>query len=145
MQDLPHNYAVTASARADGNVDLTSPGLTPIESAPPVEFGGPGDCWSPETLLVAAVADCFILTFNAIARASKMDWLSLTCDVEGILDRVDNITQFIEFRMRAVLDAPQGTDENKAVRILEKSERACLITNSLKSETHFDAEVRIVQ
>lgn len=145
MQNLPHHYAVAATASAEGNVELTSPGLTPIESAPPVEFGGPGDCWSPETLLVAAVADCFILTFNAIARASKMDWLSLTCDVEGILDRADNITQFTEFRLRAVLDAPRGTDDNKAVRILEKSERACLITNSLKSETHLDTEVRIVQ
>ena len=145
MQNLPHHYAVAASASAEDDVDLTSPGLSPIDSAPPAEFGGPGDRWSPETLLVAAVADCFILTFKAIARASKMDWVSLSCDADGILDRVDNVTQFIEFRLRAVLDAPEGTDERKAMRLLEKSERDCLITNSLKSETHFDAEVRIAE
>ena len=145
MQNLPHHYAVAATTSSEGNVDLTSPGLTRIDSAPPAEFGGPGHHWSPETLLVAAVADCFILTFKAIARASKLDWESLSCDVDGVLDRVDNVTQFKEFRLRVVLDAPQGTDEQKAMRLLEKSESACLITNSLKSETHLDAEVRIVE
>ncbi len=145
MQNLPHHYLVVARAGSEGNVDLTSPGLARIDSAPPAEFGGPGDRWSPETLLVAAVADCFILTFKAIARASKLDWVSLNCDVDGVLDRVDKLALFTEFRLRVVLDVPQVTDEQKAMRLLEKSERTCLITNSLKSETHLDAEVRIVE
>jgi organic hydroperoxide reductase OsmC/OhrA len=144
MQNLPHHYSVAATASTEGNVGLTSPGLARIDSAPPSEFGGPGDRWSPETLLVAAVADCFTLTFKAIARASKMDWVSLNCKVDGVLDRVDKLTQFTEFRLRVVLDVPQRTDEQKAMRLLEKSERSCLITNSLKSETHLNAEVRIV-
>jgi len=145
MQKLPHRYMVAATANSEGNVDLTSPGLAGIESAPPAEFGGPGDRWSPETLLVAAVADCFILTFKAITQASKMGWVSLSCEVDGILERADNVTQFTEFRLRVVLDAPQGIDEQKAMRLLEKSENACLITNSLKAETHLDAEVRIAE
>jgi len=145
MKDLPHHYEVAATTSTKGNVDLTSPGLSCIDSAPPAEFGGPGDRWSPETLLVAAVADCFILTFRAIARASKLDWVSLSCDVDGILDRVDNVTRFTEFRLRAVLDAPPGTDERKALRLLEKSERSCLITNSLTAENHLDAELRTVE
>ncbi len=145
MKNLPHHYAVAATASTEGNVDLTSPGLTHIDSAPPAEFGGPGDRWSPETLLVAAVADCFILTFRAITRASKLDWVSLSCDVDGVLDRVDNVARFTEFRLRVVLDAPPGTDEQKALRLLEKSERSCLITNSLTAENHLDAEVRIAE
>ena len=145
MQKLPHQYSVAAAANADGNVDLTSAGLPPLESAPPAEFGGPGDRWSPETLLVAAVADCFVLTFKAIARASKLDWLSISCNVDGVLDRADNTTQFTEFKLQVVLDAPQGTDVAKATRILEKSEDACLITNSLKATSHLDAEVRIAE
>jgi len=145
MQNLPHHYAVAAAGSATGNVDLTSPGLTRIESAPPAEFGGPGDLWSPETLLVAAVADCFILTFRAIARASKLDWVALNCDVEGVLDRVDNVTRFSEFKLCAVLDVPPGTDEQKAQRLLEKSEHACLITNSMSAESHLVTEVRVAE
>ena len=143
MQNLPHHYSVAATASPEENVDLTSPGLARIDSAPPAEFGGPGDRWSPETLLVAAVADCFLLTFKAIARGSKLDWISLSCDVDGILDRVNNVTQFTVVKLRAGRETPQGTDEQKALRLLEKSEHSCLITNSLNSETHLDAEVRI--
>ena len=56
MQNLPHSYVVSANARVTGNVDLRSPGLAAIESAAPAAFGGPGDRWSPETLLAAALA-----------------------------------------------------------------------------------------
>lgn len=141
MQQLPHHYSVSATADTDTNVALTSAGLAQIDSAPPAEFGGPGDLWSPESLLVASVADCFILSFRAIARASKLDWISLRCDVEGVLDRVDNLNQFISFTESVVLEVSAGTDEKKAMRILEKAETACLITNSLKAETHLKAEV----
>ena len=143
MQDYPHHYVVGASATAEGNVELTSDGLAALESAPPAEFGGPGDQWSPETLLAAAVADCFILSFRAIARASKFDWISLSCHVDAILDRVDKITRFTEFRETVVLEIPAGGDENKAMRLLERAEHVCLITNSLSGETHLDATVKI--
>ena len=143
MQNFPHHYSVTAAATSEADVELTSPGLAAIDSAPPAEFGGPGDRWSPESLLVAAVADCFILSFRAIARASKLEWDSLSCDAEGTLDRVDRVNQFTEFQLRVVLDCPQGTSEEKAMRLLEKAEEICLITNSLRSEAHLTAEVRI--
>lgn len=142
MQDLPHRYSVSARSATDGNVELTTKGTASIESAAPAEFGGPGDRWSPETLLVAAVADCFILTFKAIARASKFDWASLACDVEGVLDRVDGAMQFTEFTLHVILEAPAGTDEPKAMRLLEKSEHNCLITRSLKSSTKLRAEIK---
>ncbi len=143
MQDLPHHYQVTAQAASGSNVELTSPGLVALDSAAPAEFGGPGDRWSPETLLVAAVADCFILSFKAIARASKLDWTSLSCEVEGVLERVERITQFTEFNLKVTLDAPAGTDERRAMLLLEKAEKSCLVTNSMKSACHLDARVTI--
>ena len=145
MQNLPHNYSVAAVARCEGNVEITSPGLERIDSAPPAEFGGPGDVWSPETFLVAAVADCFVLTFRAIARASKLEWVSLRCDADGILDRDEQVTRFTDFRLRTVLEVPEGCDIQKATRILEKAEQSCLITNSLSSVTHLEADVQIAR
>jgi peroxiredoxin-like protein len=144
MQNLPHLYSVAATSGIEGHVDLTSAGLVGLESAAPAEFGGPGDRWSPETLLVAAVADCFILTFKAIARASTFEWLSLRCHVEGVLDRVDSVTRFTKFELRAQLEVPPGTSEEKATQLLEKSEHSCLITNSLRAEISLDVVIRIV-
>ena len=50
MQDLPHLYSVAATAAAEGEVELAAAALEPIRSAPPAEFGGPGDRWSPEEI-----------------------------------------------------------------------------------------------
>lgn len=143
MHAFPHHYAVSAAAQTEGTVAVSSPGLATLESAPPAEFGGPGDRWSPETFLVAAVADCFILSFRAIARASKLDWVSIRCDVDGVLDRPERAIGFTEFHLDVVLDVPAGTDEGKARRLMEKAEITCLITNSLRSDTHLSAEVRV--
>ncbi len=144
MQDLPHHYHVAATAAPTGSIDLTSPKLPAIDSAPPAEYGGPGDLWSPETLLVAAVADCFVLTFRAIARASKLEWASLNCTAEGTLDRVDGTTKFTNFVLKVGLTVPATVTEEKARRILEKSEAGCLITNSLSGPVHLDITVNWV-
>ena len=141
MHDLPHHYKVAATAGFDTDVSLTGDRLEAIASAPPEEFGGPGDKWSPETLLVAAVADCFILTFRAIARASEIPWISLKCDVEGILDRPERTTRFTDFVVHATLEVPADVDEKRAHWALEKAERGCLVTNSLSSNTHLEATV----
>ena len=144
MQDFPHHYKVAATAADTGNVELSSDGVASITSAPPAEFGGPGDQWSPESLLVAAVADCFVLSFRAIARASKLDWSSLSCNVVGTLDRVERKPQFTAFEVTAELTAPAGTDEAKAQLLLQKAEDACLITNSLIADSHLNATVRLL-
>jgi peroxiredoxin-like protein len=141
MQDLPHHYKVNASSEIDGNVALKADDLPQIITAPPAEFGGPGDQWSPETLLVGAIADCFVLTFRAIAKASKLDWNNLECSAEGVLDRVDKVTRFTTVKVTARLTVPAGTDADKAQRLMEKSEAVCLVTRSLLAEAHLDAEV----
>jgi organic hydroperoxide reductase OsmC/OhrA len=141
MHDFPHRYHVSAATETAGNVVLSSSGIPDLVSNAPAEFDGPGDRWSPETLLVAAVADCFILSFRAIARASRFDWESLTCGVDGTLDRIDRVTQFTKFDVTAELRVPAGSDESKAMRLLEKAEQACLITNSLKAGSHLETRI----
>jgi peroxiredoxin-like protein len=141
MQDLPHHYLVSASAETEGHVTLKADDLPQLVTAPPAEFGGPGDQWSPETLLVGAIADCFILTFRAIARASKLEWTNLECSAEGVLERVERVTRFTTITVRASLSVPAGTDAEKARLLLEKSEAACLVTRSLLAEAHLEAEV----
>ena len=143
MLALPHRYRVKGAGRVTGDVELTADRLTMLQSASPAEFDGPGDRWSPETLLVGAVADCFILTFRAVANASKLSWLSLDCDVTGTLDRVDRLTQFTHFDMTAQLMVPAGADAAAARHALEKAERNCLISSSLKAAVVLDARVQV--
>ena len=94
-------------------------------------------------MLVGAVANCFILSFRAIARASKFAWTSLRCDVDGVLDRPEKATYFTAFNIHTVLNVPEGTNVEMAERLLEKAEKICLITASLKSDTVRTTEIRV--
>lgn len=145
MQALPHRYRVKAAGNVIGGVELTAAGLPPLHSASPPEFDGPGDQWSPESLLVGAVADCFILTFRAVAAASQLPWIALDCDVVGTLDRVDRVMQFTRFELKARLLVPPDVDIAGAQLLLERAERNCLISSSLKASTVLDAAVAIAQ
>lgn len=141
MHPLPHHYIVSAAASAVGRVRLESPGLPSLESDPPAEFGGPGDRWSPETLLTAALVDCFVLSFRAVAAASRLDWTHLECRAEGTLDRIERVTQFTAFTVHARLSLPPGADQERARKLLEKAEQVCLISSSLKASKHLEIEI----
>jgi organic hydroperoxide reductase OsmC/OhrA len=143
MHAFPHRYEVTARTTATGDVELSAEGLPTLASQAPAQFDGPGDRWSPETLLAGAVGDCVILTFRAVARLSNVPWTSLACTVTGTLDRVDHVTQFTAFAIRARLTVPPGADLERARRALEKAKQNCLISNSLKGECHLTAEIEV--
>jgi organic hydroperoxide reductase OsmC/OhrA len=143
MQAFPHAYTVTAVGFADGDVEVSTDRVEGLRSASPAEFGGPGDRWSPETLLVGALGDCLVLTFRAIARASTLRWTSLRCRVTGTLDRIDNVTQFTAFTIHARLDVPAGTDPERARRVLDKAEQNCLVACSLKAPIRLLAAIEV--
>lgn len=144
MHPYPHTYLVEASASPTGDLTVSSPRLPDLAVAPPQEFDGPGDRWSPETLLCAAVANCFILTFRAHARASKFEWTALQCRTEAVLENVGGVAQFTRFTTHATLKIPAGADAAKARSLLQRAEDRCLVTNSLKGERHLDATVETV-
>ncbi|MFI5177550.1 MAG: OsmC family protein [Vicinamibacterales bacterium] len=143
MHPFPHFYTVTSTTGPEGDVVLNSPGVPALPTATPVEFDGPGDRWSPESLLVAAVADCFLLTFRGIAKASKMPWTSVSCEVVGRLERVERITKFTDIVVRARLRLPPQANEEQAERILVRAEETCLITRSLTATTHLETAIEI--
>jgi len=131
MQDYPHHYRAGATGSSAGVVTTTSPGLADLQVQAPPEFDGPGGFWSPETLLVSTVANCFILTFRAVARGARFDWNEIDCEVTGVLERVDRVTQFTGYHLDVTIRLPAGADADKAVRLAEKSVAVCLVTNSL--------------
>ena len=141
MKNFPHRYQVLATERPTDDFELIADGLPPLVAAPPAEFDGPGDQWSPETMLVGALTACFILTFRTIARALRVAWTAVTCEVDGRLERVDKVTQFTRFDVHVRLRVPATTDVAQARRAVERSERQCLISNSLRAA--FDMRIDI--
>jgi len=141
MQPLPHHYTAAATATAEGAAVISSETLPRLATAPPAAFDGPGDQWSPEHLLLASVAGCFVLSFRAIARASRFEWRKLSCEAEGILERVERRTVFTQFVVRPSLHVPEGADQAMARKLLEKAEDTCFITNSLRAPCRLETEI----
>lgn len=134
MHPFPHRYHVQAQGSASGSVLVTSPDAPALDTHAPPEFDGPPGYWSPESLLVASVADCYILSFRAVARASKLEWSSLDVEVEGVLDRVEGVTRFVAFTVKPRLSIASPERETLARTVLDKAKRTCLVTNSLTAE-----------
>jgi peroxiredoxin-like protein len=143
VQPHPHHYRVHARTGSNGSVFVESDGVPVLRTAPPIEYDGPGDQWSPEGLLVAAAADCFLLTFRAVAAASKFAWRRLECDAEGVLDRREGVVRFTGMHLTARLLIPAGGDIERAKHLLEKAESSCLVTRSLALEPTLTTTVAV--
>jgi peroxiredoxin-like protein len=141
MKPLPHRYDVRLTGGPRGHATLSVAGVPDLRSAPPLDFDGPGDAWSPEHLLLAAVETCFLFTLRAIAQASKLDFTSLELSSEGTVDRADGVTRFTEIVLRPRLTIPPGSDASRALRVMEKSEKTCLVSASLSTPIRLEPEV----
>lgn len=143
--DNAHNYEVNLKWSYERLGELSSPVLTDtVEVATPPEFPkGMEGIWSPEHLFVASVSSCLMTTFLAIAEFSKLDYESIDIKATGTLEKVDGTFMMSEILLEPEVVLPEGGNAEKAERILQKSEAACLITNSIKTSVHMKPTVRV--
>jgi len=113
--------------------DLCSPVLPCLHVDAPPEFKGHEGSWTPEHLFVGAVNSCFMTTFLAIAENSKLDFVSFKAG--GFM-----ITEIV---LHPTLTITRARDAERASRILEKAEKHCLISNSIKAEIKLQPEITV--
>ncbi len=143
MHPFPHHYNVSVSIRPGEAAKLRTAALTEIESAPPIEFDGSGDRWSPEGLFTAVVADCIVLNFQGIAANSKFAWTSLEGTTHGVLDRVEGKMRFTRLDTHIALTIPASANPARARLLLEKAEASCPVSNSLNCEKHLTMDIQV--
>ncbi|HET9834156.1 MAG TPA: OsmC family protein [Vicinamibacterales bacterium] len=141
MKPLPHRYDVQLKGGPTGYAHLECVGRRTLATAPPIEFGGPGDAWSPEHLLLASVESCFLFTFRAVARASRLEFVDMNVHVEGTVDHQAGVTRFTEVVLRPRLTFAPGVDRAKVAAAIAKAEKACLVSATLAIPVRVDAEV----
>ncbi|MDP4147956.1 MAG: OsmC family protein [Bacteroidota bacterium] len=143
--ETTHYYEVGLNWETGRKGLISSPVLdSSIEVATPPEFakGIPG-VWSPEHLLVAAVNSCLMTTFLAIAENSGLKFVNFESKATGKLEKVDGKYMISEIILTPVLSIESSADEQRAIRVLQKSEDACLISNSVKSRIIFQPQINV--
>lgn len=140
-----HIYQVDVKWMADRIGEASSPELlNKIDVATPPQFPkGLEGVWSPEHFFTAAVNGCFMTTFLAIAENSKLSFTSFHCTADGKLEKVDGKYLMTEVVLKPIIVIESESDREKAERILQKSETACLISNSIKSKVSLITDVRV--
>lgn len=135
-------YTTEVEWTGERHGDLRAPVLPNLKVDAPPEFKGHGGVWTPEHLFVASVNSCFMTTFLAIAENSKLDFVSFKTNAEGKLEKLDG-KGFVmtEVTLHPKLVISHARDAERANRILEKAEKHCLISNSIRSETRLASEV----
>ena len=67
--------------------------------------------------------------------------MALDLDASGTVDRQDGVTRFTEIVLRPKLTVSPGTDRQRALRVLEKSEKTCLVSASLSTAIRLEADI----
>ena len=125
-------------------------GLAKSDSAPnaihfsaPPEFGGLEGRWTPEDLLLAAVASCFATTFRVIAGYSKFEYTDLQVEVEGTLSKAESGYAFSEIILRPTVTIHDEENRDRALKLLEKTKAACLVSKALAAVPALDSHVEV--
>ncbi|MGZ8694912.1 MAG: OsmC family protein [Gaiellaceae bacterium] len=126
------SFPVTVHSGEGPRVTATSAGKPPLGVATPPEFGsGIEGVWSPEELLVGAVAACFELTFKAVARRRDLPIERLELRANGRVGNVPN--QGLGF-LAVELDVDVETEAEHRVAVEAAAQRAhehCIVGQAL--------------
>ena len=133
----PHStYSVGVRWTGGKEGIATAPeGLPDISIASPTAFGGPEGRWTPEHFFVGAATACWMTTFLAIAEISKLEIAAVEASGEGFLEKGEDR----RFSIPRIVLAPRVTirreeDRDRALRLIEKAEAACLVARSMRAE-----------
>lgn len=142
----PYFYETDVEWAGERRGDLRATGLPTLAVATPPEFQGPEGVWSPEHYFVASVNACLMTTFLAIAEISKLPFVAFRSHAQGKLEKVEGQGfQITEIVLRPHLTIVQEPDRERAARLLEKAEKHCFISNSIKTTVRMEPEISVAE
>jgi organic hydroperoxide reductase OsmC/OhrA len=141
MDDI--HYYSTKVEWCEGRIgELSSPTFPSIKVATPPEFkSGVPNIWSPEHLFVASINICLMTTFLAVAENSNLEFISFSSEATGKLEKIDGRYMISEVELNPVVKIKDEKFREKTLRIIDKSEKGCLISNSAKSKIILNPQI----
>ncbi len=139
-----HTYTTNVTYSEQRKGVLSAEGLSPFEIASPPQFpGGHEGIWSPEHLYVASAEICLMTTFLSIAEKSRLEFVSYSSEAVGTLEKVDKGMVMTKIVIRPKVIITDESKKGRALLLLEKAEKYCLISNSMKTEVTLEPIVEV--
>jgi organic hydroperoxide reductase OsmC/OhrA len=141
-----HEYRVTAwwsSART--GLAKSDSALNAIHFTAPPEFGGLEGRWTPEELLLSALAGCYTTTFWVIAGYAKFPFADLEVAVKGVIHKLGSGYGFREATLQPKLTILREDDRERGLDLLNRAKQLCLVARALAMEQKFEPKIEIGQ
>lgn len=126
-------------------------GLAKSDTAPnaihftaPVPFGGIEGRWTPEELLLAAVASCFTTTLRSIASRADVAFTDLEVEASAGLRKLETGYDFSEIVLRPTIKIANDTERERALDLLKKAERLCLVSRAFATPMRFEPQLEVI-
>lgn len=138
-----YRFPVDVRCLGEQLMQVTAAGKPELTIALPPQFrGGVKGEWTPEDLLVAAVASCYAVTLDAVAAGMSLPLRSLEVRAAGdVTRRVDSGFRFSFVELDVSLETDPGR-EAEAYRAAELAEQRCLVSASLDVPVYAEVDVR---
>lgn len=125
-------------------------GLAKSDSAPnalhftvPSQFGGLEGRWTPEDLLLAAVASCYTTTVRVVADYSEFRYTDIQVEVAGTVTKVESGYAFSSLAIKPTMTIETSEERVRAVQLLHKAHGLCLVTRALSVPVTFEPEIHV--
>jgi peroxiredoxin-like protein len=130
--DQTHKFRVVAWW-SSGRTGIAKSDSAPnaIHFAAPIAFGGFEGRWTPEDLLLGALASCFTTTFRALAEHSTFEYTDLQMEVEGIVAKGSAGYSFTEIAVCPSLMVARKEEQEQGLKLLHKAKTVCLVSRAL--------------
>jgi hypothetical protein len=125
MKPLPHHYAVRLAGGPAGYATLSAPGRLRSPGGASAEFDGPARL-GPGAAAARRRPDVGSSRCVPSPRPRRSR-SSPSSSAEGTVDRKDGPSAYRD-RARPRLTLAPGADRDRALRVLEKSEKGCLVS-----------------
>ena len=141
-----HSYRV-AAWWTSGRTGLAKSDSAPnaIHFAAPKEFGGLEGRWTPEELLLAALAGCFTTTLRSISGGAQFDFTDLEVETSGSVRKADPGYGFSEIVIRPKLTIASFKERERALDLLKKAERLCLVSRAIDVPLRFEPQIEVTE
>jgi len=127
-------------------------GLAKSDSAPnaihftaPTEFGGLEGRWTPEELLLAAIAGCYTTTMRTIAGSAEFDFTDLQVEASGTIRKAESGYTFSQIVLRPNLKISSADERERALDLLRRAEKLCLVARAIGAKLQFEPQLEVAK
>jgi organic hydroperoxide reductase OsmC/OhrA len=137
-----HSFDVKLKWDHESDTGLVqSGGRMPVVFGPPPEFGGNETSWSPEHLLVASVASCYVTTFIHFARLLKITVIGFRISGRADFEKGKNGLEATRIVLNPVVAWNPKPAQEVMDNLFTKAKKYCFVSNSLKCEVLVEPDV----